>query len=147
MRPSPVSPQAWSPLPGPRISTPRARSVSMLACTAAFAHITRFIAGAIDSGASVARHSVVSRSSAWPAARRAITSADAGAITTRVAQRARSMWPMAASAAASHSEVRTASPDSAWTVSGVTNWVAPCVITTRTAAPPSRRRRTSSAAL
>jgi hypothetical protein len=119
----------------------------MLACTAGCAHITRFIAGAMVSGASVARHSVVSRSLAWPVARRAITSAEAGAITTRVAQRASSMWPIAASADSSQSETRTASPDSAWKVSGATKRVAFSVITTRTSAPRSRSRRTSSAAL
>ena len=42
----------------------------------------------------------------------------AGATTTRSAQRASSMCPIAASAASSHSDVRTASPDTAWKLSG-----------------------------
>ena len=62
MRPGPVSPQAWSPSAGPITSIPRAASNATLACVAAFAHISRFIAGATVIGTSVARHSVVSRS-------------------------------------------------------------------------------------
>ena len=127
--------------------TPRARSVATFACVAALAHISRFIAGATAIGASVARHSVLSRSSAWPCARRARKSALAGAITMRSAQRASSMWPIAASAVASHRSERTGRPDKAWNVSGPTNWRAPSVITTCTSAPCSRRRRTSSADL
>ena len=60
------------------------RSVATFACVAALAHISRFIAGTTVIGASVARHSVVSRSSARPCARRAMKSAEAGAITMRV---------------------------------------------------------------
>ena len=60
---------------------PRWRSVATFACVAALAHISRFIAGTTVIGASVARHSVVSRSSARPCARRAMKSAEAGAIT------------------------------------------------------------------
>src|SRR5947208_3891051 len=64
------------------------------------------MAGATAIGASVARHSVASRSSACPVARRARKSALAGAMSTACAQRASSMWPMAASAAASHRSLR-----------------------------------------
>jgi hypothetical protein len=63
----------------------------MFACVALFAHMTRFIAGAITIGASVARHSVASKSSARPPASRAMKSALAGAISTSCAQRANSM--------------------------------------------------------
>ena len=69
-----------------------------------------FIAGAIVIGAVVARHSVLTRSSAKPCASLARVLAVAGATTTRSAQRASSIWPIAASAAASHSEVRTGAP-------------------------------------
>ena len=65
--PSPISPQAWSPLPGPRIVDAVGASCATLRCVAALAHICRFIAGATSSGQSRARHSVDSRSSAWPA--------------------------------------------------------------------------------
>src|SRR3546814_5383894 len=70
-----------------------------------------FIAGATQIGAVVARHRVVTRSSAKPCASLARVSAVAGATTMRSAQRASSMWPIAASAAASHRLVRTGSPD------------------------------------
>ena len=53
-RPSPTSPQAWAPLPGPMSLKPRPRKVVMLAWVAAFAHIRRFIAGATKIGRSVA---------------------------------------------------------------------------------------------
>ena len=146
-RPAPTSPQAWSPSAGPSTSTPRDTSVARLARVAGWAHITRFIAGAIVSGASLARQSVLSRSLARPWARRAIVLAVHGAIRMRVAQRASSMWPMAASAASSHSELRTGWPDRAWNVVGPTKCSADAVITTRTWAPASCRRRSSSAAL
>ena len=74
-------------------------------------------------------------------------SADAGATSTSSAQRANSMWLIAISADSSHRPVRTALPDSAWKVSGVTKRAAFAVSTTRTSAPASRRRRTSSAPL
>ena len=60
----------------------------MLRCVAGCSHILLFIAGARNSGAVVARHNVVSRSSANPWAKRAITLAVAGAMTTASAQRA-----------------------------------------------------------
>ena len=60
---------------------PRAASVATLACVALLAHMTRFIAGASMIGASVAMHRVQSRSSARPAASRAIRSALAGAMS------------------------------------------------------------------
>ena len=146
-RPSPTSPQAWPPLPGPMTCTPRATRVARLAWVAGCAHITRFIAGATSSGASLARHRVESRSLAWPWASRRRVLAVAGATSTRVAQRASSIWPIAASAASSQSEQRTGWPDSAWKVVVPTKWRAASVITTRTSAPASCRRRTRSAAL
>jgi hypothetical protein len=71
----------------------------------------------------------------------------AGAISTASAQRASSMWPIAASASASNKSLRTGCPDKACKVNGVMNRVAPALITTRTSAPASRSRRTSSALL
>lgn len=147
MRPAPSSPQAWLPVPGPTSVAPRDTSVATLVRVAGCAHIAWFIAGASTSGARLARHNVVTRSSAMPAASRAISPAVAGAITMRSAQRASSMWPIAASAAGSHSDERTGWPESAWKVVGPTNSRAASVITTRTSAPASRRRRTRSAAL
>ena len=92
---------------------PREISVSTLACVALLAHMTRFIAGASTSGASVARHRVDSKSSARPPASRAMKSALAGAISTTCAQRASSMCPIAASAAPSHRSLRVGRPDTA----------------------------------
>ena len=71
----------------------------------------------------------------------------AGATSTRVAQRASSMWPIAASASASHSELRTGCRDTAWNVVAPTKCSADAVITTRTSAPASCSRRTRSADL
>ena len=71
----------------------------------------------------------------------------AGATRMRSAQRASSMWPMAASAPSSHSELRTGLPVSAWKVSGVTKRIADSVMTTCTSAPASCSRRARSAAL
>src|SRR5690606_6595349 len=147
MRPGPDSPSASGPSTGPATSAPRSRSRAMLARVAGCSHMWWFIAGARASGAVVARQRVVTRSSAKPWASLARVSAVAGATRTRVAQRASSICPIAASAAGSQSEVRTASPDSAWNVVAPTKCVAPCVIATLTWAPASRSRRTRSADL
>ena len=61
-----MSPQAWLPESGPNTRTPRARSKPRFAWVAGCAHICWFIAGATDSGAALARHNVVNKSSAWP---------------------------------------------------------------------------------
>jgi hypothetical protein len=97
MRPGPMSPHAWSPLSGPMNWTPRARKRSILSRVAGWAHIAWFIAGATNRGACDARHKVVSKSSASPAEILARKSAVAGAISRSSAQRASSMWPIAAS--------------------------------------------------
>ncbi len=89
-----------------------------------------FIAGATNTGALVARTRVVRRSSARPLASRLIRSAVAGAISTASAQRASSMWPMAASAAASHRSSLMGRPETACSVVAVTNWLALRVKTT-----------------
>ncbi len=147
MRPGPTSPQAWLPEAGPMKRTPRDSSVARLAWVAACRHMAWFIAGASTSGASVAMHRVVSRLPAVPAASRAIKWAVAGATSTRSAQRASSMWPMAASASSSQSSERTGLPDTAWNTVGDTMRVALGVMTTRTSAPASLRRRTRSGLL
>ncbi len=82
-----------------------------------------------------------------PPASSAMRWAVAGATTTRSAQRASSMWPIAASASASHSSARTGWPDTAWNTVGATSRVALGVMTTRTSAPASRSRRTRSGLL
>ena len=147
MRPSPVSPQAWKPAPGPMTAMPRLRKVARFCWVAALLHISRFIAGATAIGRSLARHSVVSRSLAMPAARRARKSALAGATRMASGQRASSIWPIAASAWGSNRLVRTWRPDSAWKVSAPTNSCAASVIATCTSAPASFSLRTRSAAL
>jgi len=65
----------------------------MLSCVAGFIHICIFMAGAIAMGDLLARHRVLSRSFAIPAANLAIISAVAGAIRIRSAQRASSICP------------------------------------------------------
>ena len=147
IRPGPTSPHAWSPSPGPSISTPRSSSANTFARVAPACHICRFIAGASTSGAVVARHRVVRRSSASPCASRASTLAVAGATSTMSAHRASSMCPIPASACSSSSSQCTGLEESAWNVSGVTNSRAAAVITTRTSHSRTRNRRTRSAAL
>src|SRR5450631_2688163 len=147
MRPSPISPHAWSPLPGPRICTPSARSCAALRCVAAAVHICRFIAGATSKPQSRARQSVESRSSAAPCASLAMKSADAGATTITSACLERSMCPIALAAPESHRSVSTGLPDSACSVIGAMNCVAARVITTSTAIPSLTSSRVSSADL
>jgi len=119
----------------------------MLARVAGCAHICWFMAGANASGASVARHSVLTRSSAKPWVSLAMVFALAGATRMRSGQRASSMCPMAASAASSHRVVRTVLPESAWKVVAETKCPALAVIATCTWAPAWIIRRTKSAAL
>ncbi len=106
-----------------------------------------FIAGASSSGAFEARTTAVSRSLAIPAARRAMASAVAGATINRSASSASLMCPISASLPRSNSSRATGAPDSVCMVSGVMNWVAASVITTRTVAPALTSSRQSSAAL
>ena len=97
MRPSPTSPQAWSPLAGPSSKAPSASNCSALRRVAGWAHISRFIAGASSKGTRSigrARQSRPSRSSARPCARRAMKSALAGATRIASAWRDRLMCTM-----------------------------------------------------
>jgi hypothetical protein len=154
MRPSPTSPQACSPLAGPRMCVPSARSCATLRCVAGCAHISRFIAGAISNGhdsSGRARHSRLSRSSARPCSSFAMKSALAGATSTASACRVRLMCAMLFSvpstARASQALVNTGRPDSACIVTAVMNCSAPSVMTTCTVAPAFTSARASSAAL
>ncbi len=90
MRPSPVSPQAWSPEPTSRTCAPSAASCAMLRCVAGWAHISRFMAGASSSGTlsmGRARHIRLSSSSARPCSSLAMKSALHGAIRIASASR------------------------------------------------------------
>mgnify|MGYP002062386975 CR=1 FL=1 len=82
MRPAPWSPQACSPTAGPTNSTPRAANRATLSVVVGCPHMAWFIAGAINSGASEARHSVDSRSCARPAAVLAMKSAVASIVAS-----------------------------------------------------------------
>ena len=145
--PMPVSPQAWSPAPGPTTVAPSAASCAMLRCVAGCSHIWRFIAGATSSGHSRARHSVVSRSSAMPWTSFAMRSAVAGAIRIGAAPRVRSICAMLLSTRGSQRSDHTGLPDNAWKVTGVTKRAPPAVSATCTSAPAFPSSRTSSAAL
>ncbi len=95
MRPRPTSPQAWLPEAGPK--TLMSRLSSRFAGWPGWPgsrHMAWFMAGATATAASVASTRVVSRSSAMPWAKRAIRSAVAGAISTRSAHLASSIWPI-----------------------------------------------------
>jgi len=147
MRPAPTSPQACSPLAGPRMATPSAASWTTLRCVAGFSHIWRFIAGATSRGQSRARQRLASRSSARPLASFARKSAVAGATITASAPRERSMCAIPLSCAASQREVSTGRPVRAWKVSGATKRVAASVMTTSMRAPALPSRRANSQAL
>ena len=111
----------------------------MLRCRAGAFHITGFIAGATRTGRSVASITVEARSSARPSAILPMKSAVAGATTTRSVSRARRIWPTSCSSARENRSSNTVSAASAPTASGVTNALAPSVMTGRTAAPRSRQ--------
>ena len=144
MRPGPNSPQAIAPSSGPTVRAPSAATVAMLRRVAGCSHIRTFIAGARSTRLSVARSSVLARSSATPWASLAIRSAVAGATTTRSALRDSSIWPISASAVRSKSARCTVSPASAETLSGVTNSAPPSVSTGTTSALAFCSRRMSS---
>ena len=150
MRPSPISPQAWSPLAGPSTSAPSARMRATLRCVAGCAHISRFMAGATSSGQRSigrARQARLSKSSADPLASLAMKSADAGATISASAARVRPMCAMLLGSRVSHWLVNTGRPLSACIVTAVMNASAACVITTCTVAPALTSSRVNSAAL
>src|SRR3989440_6248654 len=111
-----------------------------------------FIAGAITTGAVEAKCRVVKKSSAIPRANFAMTSAVAGATSSKSVRCATAICSIALSRLASppdsaNKSVITFCPDNAANVRGVTNSRALRVITTCTLSPSCCRRRTSSAAL
>jgi len=65
---------------------PRVLRAIRFSCTAAFAHIASFIAGATTTGPRAARSVAVTMSSDWPLAARLITFAVAGASRLTCAQ-------------------------------------------------------------
>ena len=149
-RPAPTQPHASAPRSGPTVEKrppPSPSRRARLAWVSGFSHMFTFIAGASSTGPRPASTTAASRSSAIPAARRAMLSAVAGAITTRSASSARRMWPISASLPRSKRSRDTGLPDSACSVSGVMNWVAASVMTTRTEAPALTSNLQSSAPL
>jgi hypothetical protein len=106
-----------------------------------------FMAGATTTGARVARRTVVSRSSAMPAAILPMTSAVAGATTSTSAVSASRMCPISDSCVRLNVSVATGFRDRACSVRGVTNCCAPAVMTTCTRAFRPTSRRTASHAL
>ena len=100
-----------------------------------------FIAGAINTGVSVANSKVEARSFAAPVAILAIRSAVAGATTTRSATRLSWICPISASSPKSNRSRYSFCPASAETDKGVTNSSPARVSTGVTTAPRSRRRR------
>ncbi|OIQ65374.1 hypothetical protein GALL_530670 [mine drainage metagenome] len=110
-------------------------------------HISRFIAGAYNTGLPAASRRVESRSSANPCAARAMVCAVAGATTMRSAARANSICAMALGTRTSHRSVNTGRPDKAWKVASPTKRLAASVSTTCTVAPALTSSRVSSADL
>ena len=147
MRPAPVWRQESQPVPGWMTDTPSASSWATFRCTAGFAHIAAFMAGAMSTGHSAHSSSVVSRSSAAPAAAFASTSAVAGATTTRSARVASSIWAPSGKAAGSNDREATGRPVSAANVAAPTNSRAFVVSTAVTRAPCCTSRLVTAAAL
>ena len=82
MRPTPEVPQASSPSAGPTVWMPHERRVARLRCTAGWAHMRLFMAGAIRTGLpEKASSSVDKASSAMPEATLPMMLAVAGATT------------------------------------------------------------------
>jgi hypothetical protein len=129
------------------IDRPSAASWATFRCTAGFAHMAEFIAGARSTGHSAQSSSVVSRSSAAPAAALASRSAVAGATTTRSARAASSMWAPSGKAAGSNDRDATGRPVRAANVAAPTNRRALRVSTAVTPAPRCTSTLASMAAL
>src|SRR5262245_39703945 len=136
-RPGPSTPQARWPLSGSIACHPSERRVSRFFFTTALPSIRAFIAGAKRRFASErsARAVVVTRSFARPSARRARTSAEAGATRKASAASARAMWVIAAGASGENSSTTAASPVIARKRTGVTRRAALGVRATGTRYP------------
>ncbi len=113
IRPAPTQPQASGPRSGPTVVTGagpgRRSSRPRFSCVTGFSHMFTFMAGASRTGARVASATVVRRSSAIPAASRAMTSAVAGAISSRSASSAMRMCPISDSRGRSSGSARAES--------------------------------------
>ncbi len=145
IRPGPESLPVSCPTAGPTIVTPRLRRVAMFATVAGFCHISVCMAGAMTSGAVLARTVLPSRSSARPTASLAIVFAVAGAITMRSAD-----WPIATcrtSATPSYRSVATGLRLIASRVGRPTKRSAASVATTCTECPSSTSARMTPTAL
>jgi hypothetical protein len=144
-RPGPVSPEVSGPLAGGTTSTPRRSSSARLARVAGCCHISVCIAGATTTGPGKASATLVSRSSARPAAIRARVWAVAGATTSTWPQRARATCSTAAGS--SHTDAGTCRPVRAAKVARLTIASPALVRIGCTSAPARISSRASSAAL
>ena len=145
IRPGPVSLPVSLPCAGSSTVTPRRRSVATFSCVAGCSHISVCIAGAKTTGHVATSTVDVSKSSARPAAKRAIRSAVAGAITIRSAS-----WPTRTcwtSSTRLNTSVSTGFPDSASNVAAPTKRSAFGVGTTFTLSPVSVNSRITPHAL
>src|SRR5439155_100955 len=133
-RPVPTCPLARCPDSGSTMVTPRRRSVVTFSCTASFAHIASFIAGAITTGHRAASKVAVTMSSERPAAIRPTTLAVAGATRISCAQSPRNTCG-SGEVPPPHSPVWTRLPVTPSNVGGPTKRVAEDVIATRTSLP------------
>src|SRR6187549_2225510 len=119
----------------------------MFSCTAGWAHMRSFIAGATSTGHDTASRSEVSMSSAIPWAALPTKLAVAGATTTRSALSVRVMWVGSTTLSRSNWSIMTRRRVRVWNVRGPTNWVADLVMTTVTPASRWTSWETTSAAL
>ena len=119
----------------------------MFPCTASWAHMFEFIAGASSTGAVVARYREQRKSSAIPPANLPMMLAVAGATSSRSIDEASAMCSMSALAPGSNWPVITRCRVMASKVSGPTNSVAALVMTTTTSWPAFCRPRATSTAL
>ena len=126
---------------------PRPRRVCKFCWVTGLSYMPVFIAGAITTGALVAKSVVVTISSAMPCAALAMTFAVAGAITNTSAALASEMCSTSHAKLRSNVSTTVRYPDSVSNVIGEMNCVADSVISTRTAAPAWRSLLVRSAAL
>ncbi len=124
-RPMPTSPDARCPLAGPTKRMPLDFSFSMLSWVAWFSYMCPSMAGAISTGAWVARMVVVRGSSANPHAALAMKWAVAGATTTMSALPASWTCSMLSSESGSNTSTVTGRWVRLRKARGATNWVAP----------------------
>ena len=134
-RPLPISPLVSAPTSGSKILNPRCRKRLTLLVVAGSFHICGCIAGIIRTGTSAARIIFVNKSSARPAAIRAMRSAVAGAMMMKFAFFASETCRT--SSTLSKTSVVTERPDSASHVAAPTKFRLDGVGTTVTRNPQS----------